>query len=193
MRIRVPSAKGNPQALEEIRRNLASVAGVNTVEVNEAIGTLTISYDARQHVDFEKHLADEQHQDHVSLAAPPKMGELSSIEDLFTKEAEFLATHSHAARALMDWVNKLDSGVKRSTGNAVDLRVIAPLALAAGIFLEVGITAATPVWLTLSIFSFNHFIDIHSHPANGNAPPVSSDAAPAEAPKPAPGRKPRLP
>jgi hypothetical protein len=194
MRIRVPSAKGNPQALEEIRRNLASVVGVMTVEVNEAIGTLTIAYDPSKHLDFEQHLANEQHQEHVSLVCAPKLGELSSIEDLFTKETEFLATHSHTAQALMDFVNKLDRGIKQSTGNAVDLKVIAPLVLAAGIFLEVGIAAATPVWLTLSLFSFNHFVDIHSHhPANGSAPPAGSDTLPAEEPKPAPRRKPRLP
>lgn len=193
MRIRVPSAKGDPQALEEIRRNLASVLGVNTVDVNEAIGTLTISYDATRHVDFEQHLANEQHQEHVSFASEPKLGELSSIEDLFTKETEFLATHSHTAQALMDWVNKLDRGIKQSTGNAVDLKVIAPLALAAGIFLELGIAASTPVWLTLSLFSFNHFIDIHSHPGSGANVPTNGDGPPSEAPKPAPRRKPRFP
>jgi len=172
MRIRVPSAKGNPQALEDIRRNLASVAGVSTVEVNEAIGTLTIFYDHTQHVDFERHLANEQSQEHVSLeCAAPKLDDLSHIEDLLTKEAEFLAGHSHTAHVLMDFVNQIDRGIKQATDNAVDLKVIAPLALAAGVFFELGIAAATPVWLTLSLFSFNHFIDLHSHhPPNGDAP-----------------------
>jgi hypothetical protein len=193
MRIRVPSAKGDPRALEDIRRNLASVLGVKTVEVNEAIGTLTICYDPAKHVDFEQHLANEQHQEHVSLMCAPKLGELHSIEDLFTNEAAFLATHSHTAQAIMDWVNKLDQGVKRTTGNAVDLKVIAPLALAAGIFLELGIAASTPVWLTLSLFSFNHFIDIHSHPADGNTAPPNADGSPAAPPKPAPRRTRRFP
>jgi hypothetical protein len=190
MRIRVPSAKGDPQALEEIRRNLASVVGVNSVEVNESIGTLTIAYDPKQHVNFEAHIANEQSQQHVSLSSTPssapKLGDLSKIDEMFVKEAEFLAAHSHTAQALMEWINKLDREVKRATNNAVDLKVIAPLALAAGVFFELGVAASTPVWLTLGLFSFNHFVDMHSHPADG-------DAASAESPKPLPRRPKRFP
>jgi hypothetical protein len=186
MRIRVPSAKGDPKALEEIRRNLAAMPGVSTVDVTEALGTLTIHYDPKKHLDFERHLANETTQQQVTFRQPsapssaPKLSDLSHVDEMLAKEAEFLAGHSHTAKAIMEFFDKCDTGVKRVTGNAVDLKVIAPLVLAAGVFFELGIAAATPVWLTLGLFSLNHFVDMHTHPANGDAPDGESQSPPLQ-------------
>ena len=86
-------------------------------------------------------------------------------------EAEFLAEHSDFAKAIFDWVNALDRSVKRATNNSIDFKVIAPLVLAVGAFLELGVTASTPVWLTLGLFSFNHFVDLHIPPPQRPAIP----------------------
>ena len=164
MRIRVPSAKGNPAALETIRQSLAGVSGVKDVDVNESIGSLTIRYDPRQHEDFESHLTRESTtQNVVCLESEPKLDDLSGLDGMIEHEAEFLAEHSHTAKAIVDWANGLDRGIKRMTDNAVDLKVVAPLALAVGAFMELGVAASTPVWLTLGLFSFNHLVDLHSH------------------------------
>jgi hypothetical protein len=82
--------------------------------------------------------------------------------DRLEKEAEFLASHSHSAKALFDALRKFDVGLKKATDNNVDLKVLAPLALAAYAFVELGFEAATPVWLTLGVFSFNHFVALHT-------------------------------
>jgi hypothetical protein len=42
---------------------------------------------------------------------------------------------------------------------------------------EVGATAATPVWVTLAIFTVNHFIEMHERQPNG-----TPGVAPAMAP-----------
>jgi hypothetical protein len=173
LRIRVPSAKGNPAALEAIRKSLASMSGVNDVVVNESIGSVTINYDPKHHADFEQHLAgDNSRQDVVAVCEPPRLKDLGEVDELIEHEAEFLAQHSHSAKVIVDWTKGLDNGIKRMTGNAVDLKVIAPLALAVGAFMELGITAATPVWLTLGLFSFNHFVNMHTDPMpNGISSP----------------------
>jgi len=110
---------------------------------------------------------------------------------MLEREAEFLASHSHTATAVMDGVKRLDLEIKKATNNAVDLKVIGPLVLAAGAFMELGIAAATPVWLTLGLFSFNHFIELHTPHPDGDSE-GSSEAAPP--PRPRPRRKnPRFP
>jgi hypothetical protein len=189
LRIRVPSAKGDPAALESIRQSLASVKGVQTVDVNESIGSVTVNYDPAVHPDFHEHLANEESaQRAVSLSPPPRLQDMEDLDEMFENEAAFLAERSHSAKLLFDWMNGLDRGIKSMTGNAVDLKVIAPLALAVGAFMELGITAATPVWLTLGLFSFNHFVDLHSHnkPASPEAPAAEETTAeplPAPAPR----------
>jgi cation transport ATPase len=160
LRIRVPSAKGNPAALEEIKRSLAPVPGVSEVKVSAATGTITVLYDPKRHVDFHEHLANAEgsHQEKLHVSAvppPPVLSEVDEAMDRLEKEAEFLASHSHSAKALFD-------ALRKATDNNVDLKVLAPLALAAYAFVELGFEAATPVWLTLGVFSFNHFVALHT-------------------------------
>jgi hypothetical protein len=170
LRIRVPSAKGHAAALEMIKQSLAKVHGVTEVLVNDAIGSITIHYDPQHHGEIEKRLAsDSSHQDVVSVQPPPKLEDLEELDKMLAHEAEFLAEHSDSAKVIFDFINGLDQSVKRYTNNAVDFMVIAPLAVAVGAFLELGITASTPVWLTLGLFSFNHFISLHSRANTGDA------------------------
>ena len=77
---------------------------------------------------------------------------------------------------LFDMLRKFDVGLKRATDNNADLKVLAPLGLAVYAFLELGFEAATPVWLTLGVFSFNHFVTLHTqtpttHPAQRQSNP----------------------
>ncbi len=51
-----------------------------------------------------------------------------------------------------------------------------PLGLAAVTFIEIGATAATPVWVTIGLFSLNHFIELQAHQAKQRR----EDAAPEE-------------
>jgi hypothetical protein len=181
LRIRVPSAKGNPVALEEIRRSLAPVPGVSEVTVNEAIGTITVHYDPDRHPDFYSYLsgADGLHRDashQQVLHLPPPQVPLSEVDEameMLEKEAEFLASHSHSAKVLFEMLRKCDMELKKATDNNVDLKVLAPLGLAVYAFLEMGFEAATPVWLTLGLFSFNHFVSLHAQtPTTHPKPPA---------------------
>jgi hypothetical protein len=167
LRIRVPSAKGNPAVLEEISRSLAPVAGVSEVSINEAIGTITVIYDPNRHIDFHRHLSEAEgsHQQILQVAPPasaPPLSEVDEAMDMLEKEAEFLSSHSHSAKVVFEALKQFDIGLKRATDNNVDLKVLAPLGLAVYAFLELGFEAATPVWLTLGMFSFNHFVALHA-------------------------------
>ena len=87
--------------------------------------------------------------------------ELDKLTNSIEAEAEFLARHSHTARAVVDFVKKIDHEVKRATNNSVDLKIIFAVGIIGLTVFEVGATAATPVWVTLAIFTVNHFIQIH--------------------------------
>ena len=52
------------------------------------------------------------------------------------------------------------------SGNNLDLKIMVPIGLAAVTFLEIGAAAATPMWVTLAIFSLNHFVELHAHDAD---------------------------
>jgi hypothetical protein len=182
LRIRVPSAKGDPAALEQIRNALAPVHGVNEVIVNEAIGSITVHYDPDCHVDFHRHLSETEgsHHEHLHIPPPPApVSEVDEAMEMLNKEAEFLSSHSHSAKVLFDMLRKFDAGLKKATDNNVDLKVLAPLGLAVYAFLELGFEAATPVWLTLGVFSFNHFVTLHAQtPTTHPAPPQSRSQSP---------------
>lgn len=184
LRIRVPSAKGDPAALEEIKRSLSPIPGVSEVVVNDAIGTITVHYDPDCHVDFHRHLSEGEgsHQETLHMPPPPSrtaplaLSEVDEAMEMLEKEAEFLASHSHSAKAVFDMLRKFDVGLKKATDNNLDLKVLAPLGLAVYAFMELGFEAATPVWLTLGLFSFNHFVTLHTqtpttHPAPRIKPP----------------------
>jgi hypothetical protein len=176
LRIRVPSAKGNAAALEEISRTLSPVPGVSEVIVNEAIGTITVLYDPARHPDFHHHLShgEGSHQEMLQVTPPdpaPPVTEVDEAMDKLAKEAEFLSSHSHSAKVVFEMLKKVDIGLKNATDNNVDLKVLAPLGLAVYAFLELGFEAATPVWLTLGVFSFNHFVALHTQtPATSPQP-----------------------
>jgi hypothetical protein len=107
------------------------------------------------------HPSHPDHPHHV----PPRT-HLGEVTDQIAEEAEFLAEHSHTARVLVDFAKQLDRKLKQVTDNNVDLKILVPVALAAFTFLEIGAAAATPMWVTLVIFSLNHFVELHAHDAD---------------------------
>src|SRR5271165_2841975 len=139
LRIRVPSAKGDPAALEEIKRSLSPVPGISEVIINEAIGSITVNYDPDRHIDFHRHLSrgEGAHQEFLHIPPPPSpVSEVDEAMEMLEKEAEFLASHSHSARVLFQMLREFDVGLKKATDNNVDLKVLAPLALAVYAFAE---------------------------------------------------------
>jgi hypothetical protein len=166
MRVKVPNAKGDAELLEEIRQTLVGVPGIHDIEINGATGSVTIHYCADTHPEL--HASIDQHQDMFSVQRRPPSTKLDEMTHLIEEEAEFLAEHSHAARAVVDFCSNLDKKLKRTTGNTVDLKVLVPLGLAAVTFIEIGATAATPVWVTIGLFSLNHFVELQAHQGRRN-------------------------
>jgi cation transport ATPase len=166
VRMKIPAGKRNPELLKQISEVFGAIPGIEHVTLNPETGSVVLHYDPERHDEFHGSF---QHHCHLHGAGRPPKTEIDELAQRIEDEAEFLAKNSESARAIVDFVKKVDREIKVATSNTVDLKI----ALAVGIIgltvMQVGATAATPVWVTLSIFTLNHFIEMHPHRANGNA------------------------
>ncbi len=169
VRMKIPAGKGNPELLKQISDVFAVIPGIEGIVVNPTTGSVVLNYDADRHDEFHDALK-EQHDAHNAMhgAANGSMHgadtELDKLTNSIEAEAEFLAQHSHSARAVVDFVKMLDREVKRATNNNIDLKIVFAVGIIGLTVFEVGATAATPVWVTLAIFTVNHFIELHDRP-----------------------------
>jgi hypothetical protein len=176
VRLKLPQGKRHPELLAEIRAAFEGIPGIDAVDIRPDSGSVVIHYNPDHHPDIPSLFQTLSKTDAAPVVPrtlppehrPPK-SKLDEEIDSITAEAEFLAEHSHLARGIVQYVKGLDSQIKRSTNNNVDLKILAPVGLAAFTFLEIGAAAATPMWVTLVIFSLNHFVELHAHDA-GDAP-----------------------
>jgi hypothetical protein len=170
VRMKIPAGKGNPELLKQISEVFGVIPGIEEIIVNPATGSVVLHYDADRHDEF--HGTFQQH--YSAHGAPGSGGngsaagkshgadtELDKLASSIEAEAEFLASHSHTARAVVDFVKKVDREIKLATGNTIDLKILFAGTIIAFTVFEVGATAATPVWVTLAIFTVNHFIEMH--------------------------------
>jgi hypothetical protein len=176
VRMKIPAGKGNPELLKQISDVFAVIPGIEDIVVNPTTGSVILNYDTDQHDEF--HGAFREH--HAAHNATHSVGdfgihgadtELDKLTNTIEAEAEFLARHSHTARAVVDFVKKIDHEIKRASNNNVDLKIVFAGGIIALTVLEVGATAATPVWVTLSLFTVNHFIELHER---NNLKPLNS-------------------
>ncbi|HEY8136924.1 MAG TPA: hypothetical protein VIF61_03725 [Methylocystis sp.] len=164
VRMKFSSAKGNPELLDEIGRKFAGIVGVESCEVNPITGSVVLLYDKRRHDDFHDHLSRHCEEHHGRRATPRPPGtQLDDITRKIEDEAEFLAEHSHAAKSVVHICKYVDRHIKLATGNTVDLKIGLAGGIVALSLLEMGAFAATPVWLTLGVFSLNHFVELQQH------------------------------
>ena len=167
IRLKVPAAKGNPELLEQIKQTFGVIPGIEQVTINPTTGSVVLHYDEDRHDQFHKDI-----QQHLPTAHRPPSNEIEEIAHKFEEEAEFLAEHSELARNIVDFFKHVDRQIKAATNNTIDLKIV----LAAGIIgftvFEVGATAATPVWVTLVVFSLNHFVEMHPPKASAGRGPA---------------------
>ena len=160
VRMKIPAAKGNPELLRQIGETFAAIPGIERITCNPATGSVVMHYDVDRHDEFHGRM-------NQAIPQAPAT-ELDSIANKIEQEAEFLAKHSQSARAVVDFFKKFDNEIRVATGNTVDLKIALAVAIIGFTVFEVGTAAATPVWVTLSLFVLNHVIEMHaSHDSGG--------------------------
>jgi hypothetical protein len=169
VRMKIPSAKGNTELLQEIGNAFGQIPGIEHISVNPVTGSVVLHYDTERHDEFhgglQRHCGrNGQNGRNGHNGIRPPDTEIDTLANKIEDQAEFLAEHSHSARAIVDFCKKLDRDIKSATQNNLDLKLILALGIIGVTVFEVGATAATPVWVTLSLFAMNHFIELHQHP-----------------------------
>jgi hypothetical protein len=157
VRMKIPAGKDNPELLKQISDAFGVIPGIEEVTINPTTGSVVLYYDTEHHDEVHGSLA----RHHGVASARPPVTQLDELASRIENEAAFLASHSHTARAVVDFVKKIDREIKLATSNTVDLKIVLALGLIGLTVMEVGATAATPVWVTLAIFTVNHFIEMH--------------------------------
>jgi hypothetical protein len=162
IRIKIPHARLNTEILEVYRGIFSTIPGVRGVETKPNSGSVVIHYDPNREAEFEHHL-HQTSTEHLHMAQPVRPDdEIDKLANKIEAEAEFLSAHSNFARSTVELCKALDRELKLATGNNVDLKIVLAVGLAAYTFLEIGGTAATPMWVTLALFSLNHFVELHT-------------------------------
>ena len=177
IRMKVPAAKEDPAILASYHEIFSQVPGVTQVKTRPETGSIVIHYDAQNAPAFEQHFHDRcgAHL-HMDDAAQPE-DEVNEMARKIEVEAEFLAEHSHFARVSVDFFKAFDRELKITTENTVDLKLLLAGGLAAFTFLEIGAAAATPMWVTLGLFSLNHFVELRGEDERPRQPTKVPDAA----------------
>jgi len=153
IRMKVPSIKTNPELAEQIKQTFSAIPGIEQVTINPTTGSIVLHYDQDRHHELHPHL----HQ-HTGAHFKPPTNEIDALASKIEQEAEYLAEHSHAAKVVVDFFRDFDHQIKIASGNVIDLKIVLAAGIAGFTIFEVGASAATPVWVTLSIFALNHMI-----------------------------------
>lgn len=161
LRLKLPRAKGNQALLQHVKESLSPQPGIRRVEVNPTTGSVVIHYNSDEHEDYANQLAEHAESTQLFALKPPELTGVDETVQRIEAEAEFLAERSETARVIVNNVKQLNEAIKQATNNAFDLNVLLPLAAALISVSEVGLEMATPLWVTLGIFSFNSFISLH--------------------------------
>jgi len=162
IRIKVPHGKVNPGILETYRETFAAIPGIHSVTAKPETGSIVIQYDPNREAEFHRHF-DHTCDEHLTMASVARPDDqIDKIANEIEAEAEYLAAHSKFARTTVDFFKTCDRELKLATGNNIDLKIVLAVGLTAYTFLEIGGLAATPMWVTLALFSLNHFAELHT-------------------------------
>jgi Heavy metal associated domain 2 len=168
IRMKVPSAKGNPEQLESYKEILGAIPGIESIDVNPETGSIVLRYDPKAQDHFHAGFQQHMHEQHGQHHRPPK-NEIDQLATTIEREAEYLAEHSHVARVFVEACRNADRNIKLHSHNMLDLKMLLAIGVIGITVFEVGAAAATPVWVTLALFGLNHFIEMQEEAAEQRA------------------------
>jgi hypothetical protein len=176
--MKLPAGKGDEALLAQVKATFEVIPGIDKVKVNPDTGSIVLIYDAEDHAKVHHHVSrhlETHHPEAAPALEVPPDNEIDDIANKISQEAEFLAEHSHSARVVVDLFKELDKQIKVSTKNTVDLKIVLAAGVVGFTLLEVGATAATPIWFTVAVFSLNHMVAMQ-HATSANPPAAKPTA-----------------
>lgn len=145
LRLRIRDSRGNPAGLETIHTALAGLSGVRRIETNPTLGTMVIQYDSALFAEF-----------------PGALEEYASQYELFAMPCpDTEPCISDADRSISRAFSNLNRSIQEALGNAINLKELAPIAVAIYGFLFVDRNVAAAQWLNWLQFALDTYIDLH--------------------------------
>jgi hypothetical protein len=169
IRLKVPHGKGDVDALNAVADSFRGIPGIERVETNPVTGGVVLIYGPDRQVEFAQCFERSRATLEDEAGKPPQT-DIDKLASTIEREAEFLAQHSAGARAFVELCRRVDHDIKVASGNNVDLKLLLAAGIVAATVLEIGATAATPVWVTLVLFGANHFVELHQRTAGPAKP-----------------------
>lgn len=180
LRLKLSSAKRNPQLLAQIKQTFDALPGVKQVIVNPTTGSVVLQYDEFRHEQFLSEI-----ERHLPAARRAPRDEFDELADQIDKEGERLDDPSYAARGLVDALKAFDWEVKGATANLVDLKIVLAAMVAGVGLLQLGAVAASPAWVALMFLGLNRAAELNPSVARASA---GADAGSGDSTNPVAGR-----
>ena len=154
LRLRIPPAAPDTDALGTAERALTGVAGVQQVRPNALASSLVVHYDGGE-VSVS-----------VLLDALARAG-LTVVDSSPPPAPAPAGDRSRVARSIESFFGSADGEVTRLTNGTADLRTLVPIGLGALALREIlaGRVGAAP-WYTLAWWAFDSFLQLHHRPAS---------------------------
>jgi len=162
LRIKAASAQGDQPALAELQGALSALPGAEKVEARILTGSLIVHFAVARSTEFldafrrwlHAHNRRAAREAGAYASAPTR-----SLALVSPPRPALDAPYSRGYGATVELLQSVDRGIRVTSGNAVDLKVVLALGLVGATFLYIGAEAATPMWVTLGLFGVNHFIE----------------------------------
>jgi hypothetical protein len=164
-RMRVKIRNGTSAQLDDFRKRVSALPGVQNVETNPTTGSVLIVYSQNKRQDFVQRLS-ERFADLVSLApeSRKKIGDYSMI-----------ATH------LLKQIKQADDELRVLSDGQADLKLLFPIAIVGLALTTLPTNLQTPLWLSFLMFGFSSFESMHTgaleQPAGKSGEQEESDAS----------------
>lgn len=177
IRIRLPFLRRDTKNLDEIKAFLERIEGVQYVRANSLTGSLLLWYDRAEYDTFFDHLTEAVKKNfRLLVAATPSLLKANARSN-FDQIPTDTNTPSQASLALAAAFRSLDGRIRTATDNTFDLKSLLPIGVVGGALLRLGAQAATPLWVTLAIFSFSYYLVLDS---DASKPDDIKEASPGE-------------
>lgn len=156
IRIRIPSAKGDSEFLEQARAALCALPEVLEVSCNPLTGSILILHSPGTELELEGAMTS-----HNGSTLPFVLAAEKPHVDPPRRRRRKGPRQSYLASAVAATVGDIDDIVREATGNALDLKILLPIGAGLLGLAMLGKPRRTPIWLTLLMFSFSSFISLH--------------------------------
>lgn len=168
IRFKLPKAKGDHNMLQRIQQHISAMPAVRYVETNPLTGSVLAQYVLEGDGDFLPLLAEYAEETGLFSLEPTSPDSAEALRELEANGS--MEGPSKMARAITEGLRWIDEGIRRETGNFIDLKVLLPVGVGLYSIFRAGRQRGTPLWMATAFFTFTSFISLH-----GQEPRAASD------------------